>query len=367
MVQERKNISILEIPDDTGYWLLRADGGKYYDDFFLNNFVAISDNEITLQKIREEKGESIAGITTDHYKNLYNENYQEWSNQQVAHAAGRTQKFCDEINIGDLVLVPSRSSTMFLLGRVESDVYEITEEQKTPNKEVHYPINPFLKRRKVTWIKEVKRSEISDKLYWILSAHQTIFDLQKERNYVNQLLAPIFIQGKQCHGSLKISKNEGLSSDEWYYLHSTIKKFTDKTTDEVIIKSNVQSPGIIEFLSSDTLTIVSTVLTLSGLVIGDVSIGGVKLKGIVPYIQSYKKEKIEMGIKEEEKKSKELENERARFELEKDKQVWEKQQKKETEAARLHEELQISMFDAGRIIEGQTQMDTLENPDEDRP
>lgn len=27
-------VGILEIPKDIGYWLVRADGGKYYEDFF---------------------------------------------------------------------------------------------------------------------------------------------------------------------------------------------------------------------------------------------------------------------------------------------------------------------------------------------
>src|SRR5690606_34184335 len=102
-----ERIEVLEIPDETGYWLLRADGGKYYEDFFLNNFIAISDNEITLEKINESHDNSIAGITLDHYKNIYKEEYPEWTNQQIAHAASRTEKFVNQMKIGDLVLVPS--------------------------------------------------------------------------------------------------------------------------------------------------------------------------------------------------------------------------------------------------------------------
>ncbi|MBM7645069.1 hypothetical protein JOD45_001280 [Scopulibacillus daqui] len=79
MVKEPEVVSILEIPENVGYWLLRADGGKYYDDFFLNDFVAISDNEITLEMIRECQNNSIAGITLDHYKELYKEKYSDKS------------------------------------------------------------------------------------------------------------------------------------------------------------------------------------------------------------------------------------------------------------------------------------------------
>lgn len=246
-----EQIQILDIPNDIGYWLVRADGGKYYEDFFLNNFIAVSDNEVTLEMIKECAKYSIAGITIDHYKELYVKTYSKWTNQQIAQAASRTQKFLDEIKVGDLVLVPSKRSTHFLIGVITSDVYEISEKDITSREQVHYAINPFLKRRKVRWVKEVSRGEISEKLYWMLSAHQTIFDLQNQRDYINQLLAPIYIQNGKCHGTIKISKKKGLNSNEWYDLYSLIKKYSDTASQEVIVKTNVQSPGLIEFISDN--------------------------------------------------------------------------------------------------------------------
>src|SRR5690606_507002 len=105
-----------------------------------------------------------------------------WTNQQIAHAASRTEKFVNQMKIGDLVLVPSRRSMSFLLGVIDSEVYQIKEDEIYSGENVHYVINPFLKRRKVQWVKEVPRTEISEKLYWVLSAHQTIFDLQEEKD-----------------------------------------------------------------------------------------------------------------------------------------------------------------------------------------
>lgn len=353
---------ILKIPDDMGYWLLRADGGKFYEDFFLNGFIAISDNNVDLKSINTLEEKSIAGITIDHIKELYQKEYPDRSNQQIAHAASRTHKFYSEINIGDLILVPSKRSEYFLLGIVKSGMYEITKDGITSGKEVHYPINTYLKRRRVSWVKEVSRIEIPDKLYWILSAHQTIFNLEDDRAYINQLLSPIYIQNNVTHGAIKISKKEGLISGEWFELHSVIKRYSDKSNDEVTIKSNVQSPGIIEFVSSDTTTILSIVIVLSAGIIGDVSIFGFKFKGIIPYIQSHKKITKEIEVLDEEKKSIQIDNDRKKFELEKDKEIWDT--KKETEAE-LKEQLKISSFDAGKTVGEQTQKDNLGNPDSD--
>lgn len=359
-------INILELHDDIGYWLLRADGGKYYDDFFLNNFVAISDNEITLEMISELEKNSIAGITIDHYKNLYREKYPKWKNQQIAHAASRTEKFINQIKIGDIVLVPSKKSVNFLLGVVDSEVYEITEEEVNSGERVNYIITPFLKRRKVRWLKEIPRGEISEKLHWVLSAHQTIFDLHKYKDYINQLLSPIYIQNGTCHGTIKINKKEGLNSDEWYKLYSIIKEYSDTSEEEVIVKTDVQSPGSIEFTVNDIITTVTIVIALSAPIIGDINLKCVKIKGIIPFFISYKEEKLkrekmekEIEILEEEKRTIQIENDRAEFELEKEKEIW--KIKKETEVEQLRQQLQISSFDAGRTVVNQKQTDNSEN------
>ncbi|WP_312507523.1 hypothetical protein [Lysinibacillus sp.] len=363
--------NLLEIPSDTGYWLVRADGGKYYEDFFLNNFIAISDNEVSLKMITDYDHESLVGTVIEHYKRLYSETYSEWAPQQIAHAASRTQKFIDEMKIGDLILVPSKKSTNFLIGVVTSDVFEITDEEVTSKVEVNYSINPFLKRRTVTWVKEVSRNEISEKLYWILSAHQTIFNLSEQSDYINQLLAPIYIQDGLCHGTLKISKQEGLDSNEWYDLYSIIKHQSDITDDKVIVKSNVQSPGLIELVANNPITVITTLVFLSGAVFGEINIGGVKLPGIIPYFQSLRKEQIEikaskkdLDMKDEEHRAKRIENERAELELEQMRDDF-ALKKLENEADRLRVQLQISSFDAGRLFEGQTQMDSGDVRDED--
>lgn len=363
--------SILEIPNATGYWLVRADGGKYYEDFLLNNFIAVSDNEITLEKISNYNKGNLVGITTDDFKDLYSIEHKGWSAQQIAHAVSRTQKFIVEMKIGDLILVPSRNSKEFLIGIITSDVFEITEEEITSKVEVNFAINPFLKRRKVQWLKEISRGEISEKLYWILSAHQTIFNLEENKENINQLLAPVYIQNGLCHGTIKISKKEGLNANEWYDLYSIIKRQSENAEKEIIVKSNVQSPGLIEFVTENAVSILAVTTVLSGVLWGEISVAGIKVKGILPYFQSHRKgnleiekTKKELAMMDEDKKAKQLENERAQFELEKDREVWETK-KIENEAERLRHQLQISNFDAGRVFEDQTQMDNLDDQDAD--
>lgn len=369
--------SILEIPSNTGYWLVRADGGKYYDDFFLNNFIAVSDNEITLEMISKYNNGSLVGITTDFFKDIYSEVYTEWTSQQIAHAVSRTQKFIVEMEIGDLILVPSRNSRDFLIGIITSDVYQITKEEVTSKVEVNYAINPFFKRRKVQWLKEIPRREISEKLYWILSAHQTIFNLEENKENINQLLAPIYIQDGLCHGSLKVSKIEGLDSDEWYDFYTVIKKESALSKEKVIVRSNVQSPGIIEIITQliDSPTAMSIMGVLGGLTLTEVKFGEKTIRGIIPYFANLKLEKekmkqdnkrVEIENKKAEKEIKMLDEEIRGKKLDNDKKELELEKEKlAIEVEQLRQQLQIASFDAGRVFEDQTQMDNQDDQDAD--
>ena len=350
-------LSILEIPENIGYWLVRADGGKYYDDFMLNNFIAVSDNEITLELMSKGNNETLAGLTVDTLKEIYSQTFQEWSSQQISHAVSRTYKFIFEMNVGDIVLVPSKSSKSFLLGLIASDVYEeneaILDEQKH---EVKYEVNPFLKRRKVQWIKEVKRSEISEKLYWILSAHQAIFNLEENKSSIHQLLAPIYKVGKNVHGTIKVNQTAGITLEQWIELYNfvySIKRISGDVETEVVVQSNVQSPGLIEFVSENWQAISTAVIVLSGLLFGDVEMKGAKIKGILPFFQERKKNKLEIEAKE-------IENRKALLELDEAEKLQDDRvelKKLELEAAKLQAKLQISSFDAGNVISNQTQMD----------
>ncbi|MFY0521325.1 hypothetical protein ACOMCU_26395 [Lysinibacillus sp. UGB7] len=155
-----------------------------------------------------------------------------------------------------------------------------------------------------------------------------------------------------------------MNANEWYDLYSIIKKHSDNTEDEMIIKSNVQSPGLIEFVTENPVTVVAIVTVLSGFIMGEVNMIGIKIKGFLPYFQSHKKGNLEIEVMAEEKKAKQLENERTQFELEKDKEIWETK-KLENQAERLRLQLQISNFDAGRVFEDQTQTDNQDDQDAD--
>jgi predicted Mrr-cat superfamily restriction endonuclease len=350
---------ILSIPDNTGYWLVRADGGKYYDDFFLNNFVSIADNEITLKEIQEEfKRMDVLGNTFEGYKQIYFNIYSDWKPQQIAHGASRIMKFMDDMKVNDLVLVPSKSSLTYLIGIIQSEPYEIKQESINQGIHLHYNVNPYTKRRKVKWIKEVDRSEMSEKLYWMLSAHQSIFDLSDYEDQINRLLAPTYIKNGMCHSTVKVNKSDGLTTDEWYDLFSIIKEVSGDSSEKIIAKNNVQSPGYLEFITSLTntekLITLSSFITGYGFLFSKVKVGNMEILGFVPYF--FNEGKLNREKLKHENRSLELDNKLKEIEVEQKRALL---QPIESEAERLRTQLHITNFDAGRPISNQTQTDNV--------
>lgn len=53
-MNNKDTFEILTIPDDTSYWLVRADGGKYLDDYIENSFISIAHNQVTIESIHSD-------------------------------------------------------------------------------------------------------------------------------------------------------------------------------------------------------------------------------------------------------------------------------------------------------------------------
>ena len=176
------------------------------------------------------------------------------------------------MTIGDIVIVPSKNSNFFLIGVVDSEMYDgssgIEDSEKTGIKAC-----PFIKRRTVTWIKEIGRSSLPQKMYWVLSAHQTIFNVTDFSREVNSLLSFIVKFGEEVTASCFVSTDKGITIKDWHQLTSILIETTGEDSDEIDMKIDVQSPGDIAL----------SAIILYAIGFGEVNIAGFKLQGIHPY------------------------------------------------------------------------------------
>lgn len=263
--------SILEIPVNTQYWFVRADGGKYYDDFLENGYIGISDNEISkdvLDKYEEKDGfKDIDSV--EKIKAVYAHYIPSYSKQQNTLYSKRLYNFMLGINNSDIVIVPSKSSESFIIGIVTSDLFDYDVDKNiVKSASVNYNLCPYVKRREVTWIKEIARKELPEKMYWVLSAHQSFFNLNSYATEIDRLFAPIYIKGNEIFSILHVGSENDITFDNWYALQTELKRISGSKSKEFSMKPDVQSPGeiIINTIMPNKDTMVEIFNSLVGVV-----------------------------------------------------------------------------------------------------
>lgn len=337
MNTESANIlKILEIPKETKYWLVRAGRGEEYEDFKQSSSIGIQYNQISLENLiqlekisinvpeltpsgRKRKSETIEKEYNKKKKDLYTSlvlrNIRPKPSKNGASQIGsRLQNFYNKMNIGDIVIVPYRSSRKFLIGIISSEMYELTDDEylelknKVELNSIGQKISVCKKRRKITWVNEVNRELINPKLLYTINMHQSIIDITDYGKYIDGLLSPVYIKDNVIYGKISVRTKDNINSEVWETLYKTINKLKNK--DDVIdIKSNVESPGSLLLsmgIGGTIFSFICCVLYFSK----EISVLGVKFQGIKRSLNEEKKEKLE-------NKNLEIKNEKDKIELKK--------------------------------------------------
>lgn len=80
--------------------------------------------------------------------------------------------------------------------------------------------------------------------------HQTIINLSEHKEAINYLINPVYIQNNHLHINIDIKRKEDISPQLWFEFNNLIKIYTESTSFEFTSqKIDVQSPGLIEFIS----------------------------------------------------------------------------------------------------------------------
>lgn len=339
-----KELTIYEIPDDTQYWLVRADGGKYYKDFEYSNTISIQDNDLSLELFN---GPAMLSheVRLDYYKKKIASVKPEFNPHQVSIAAKKMLAFINQMKIGDIVIVPSKQTKHFLIGVILSEPYELTDKQledlQKRGERMNYKASDNIKRRKVKWLNEVSRNRVNSNFFYTLTMHQSIIDVSDTRDYIAPLLSPIYIQDNKLTLCIRVNTPRGITSETWQSLYTMINELKNtKINESIVVKSNVQSPGFIVLTSSLTQFIEGMPLSLSGLIViyqlllGDIEFKGYRIKGLIPTAYELYRD---WTMDKKEAKSKDLDNEMKALEV-REKELELAQKEKDQQLADLQRE-----------------------------
>lgn len=226
-------------------WFFRTQSGLYYSDFHFNNYIAlgwdlISKDLITDRKMSSEiKKEKISGLYPDE--------------QRPGLILGQMETFYNEMECGDLVVIPSSGGRTIIIGTLGEISVSITHVTVEDNE---YEKCTYKHKRTVSWLKEV---DLWTDVYLskILRAQQTISNITKYSEMVYRNLHPCYISNDAIHLMLQkknysdysIQDNIDLQSSimQINYLLSTYLKIQDESN-KIKIKTAVGSPGFLEIL-----------------------------------------------------------------------------------------------------------------------
>ncbi|WP_315080000.1 hypothetical protein [uncultured Clostridium sp.] len=243
--------------ENRNYWFVRTQKGTYYEDFLNDNFIGIEWDKISnIKEIKNSNEEDLKVEVNKQYPEL----------ERPGYVSAQIYKFCNSMKSGDIVLIPSKDSKWISFGEiVEDDIYLYEEDQI----DFQYLLDEFydesdevcdktllLKRRKIKWIKTVKRTELDPYLYSIIYSHNAIVDAKPYSIFIDRTLSRFYIKGNEAYYTYKVNKKQNIPyNDVLSFLNNNnklieyISSKSEKTKidiNDLVLKINVQSKGPIQ-------------------------------------------------------------------------------------------------------------------------
>ena len=323
-----ENLANNEIPkvrDDIHFWMVRTQGGAFYNEFLKEGYVGFGWNYIDCMTDLK------SDILPDELKRCY-------GIKQGKRAINKCDMFISGIQPNDIILIPNKGLEELIIALAieyyEEHSFTVDDETamlwKLSNehsllKEVKCP---YIKRWKIKIIKIVKGNQLNYHLYKTLRNYSGIDDVDEHAIYILGLIFCSFFYKNNLHLILNITQKSDIGlSDLSGVLYGSSKYFSHFVQKkDIIAKVNVCSEGdifimikdIFEYVQQYGPTFVNVFLTMFGTTYGIIKIKDVPafLRELFTLKENYKQEKINTDIKRQELREKELNNELRELEIE---------------------------------------------------
>lgn len=247
---EQLGLLISEVSPNKHYWFFRTMGGHYYDEFVSKGFIAIGYDDILLKDLADLPEHD--AMARAFLKVRLHELMKEMTDAQIAKAAGQIMKFYRELHKDDIIVAPDYQSKKFAIGIIVSDMYEDTDKHGEWN-------CPFIKRRSVRWIKEVKRYELDPKAILAFGNQQTMSSIDDYADYIDRKLDQLYSKGDASYLVLRVNQDKELSWEDFMFIGELGAFFSGFSNEfglgadlsRIKMKINVQSPGDILMMIPD--------------------------------------------------------------------------------------------------------------------
>lgn len=205
------------IDDETNYYLIKTNNGKYYPFYLEENRVGLYPVIIKM----DEKGDFVT---------------------EGKKKARELTIFINHLRIDDIVLIPSTRNKKIFIGKITSQYY-IEKEKIYKN---------------VSWMKEIEINKLHH-IHQFIHLDYPIICLNKMKSEIERNLYSIFRKAMSFHFILKVNQQDHILCKSLYGLyHLLLKEVYDQ---DLKIKMTIQSPGLIELIT-EKLDVIITIINV---------------------------------------------------------------------------------------------------------
>ena len=242
---DKFNVPIFD--NNTNFWLIRSNGGAFFDEFTEKGFVGIGWNPITKDSLENcsDDGKGLLDTIKDEYKDL----------SSIKGAWKKCEHFVFDVMVGDIAIVPNKGSSKIAIVEI-GQYYEESNLNISKEIEVLQQIKegwdgtlqidcPYSKRRKIKVIKIIEGKGINPNLYKALISYHGISKINDYREFILNTIYPVYVINNKLNIVFNVEQEKPISAISF---SSFIYNFTQIMSnvvdpDAISTKSNVNSPG----------------------------------------------------------------------------------------------------------------------------
>lgn len=251
------------INETVKYWIVRSGiEGKYFNEFFYDNFIALGWDKIdNINQIKEFKSADLLKpvVRKKYYDDLQKTVKPKSINRKIGDISNKIYKFINELKVDDIVITPGKNE--ILIGKVTSEVFLVADKYNNISFDLNDTIIGQLNKvRKVQWINRIKKDELEPNLKLVLGISHGISHINHPQviTEINRSIYNYYISNDTAHTIYRIKSQEDVDFSKYanfiYHMYGIYQLIKDDFEDNSLtIKTNVQSPGPIEFIGNNKL------------------------------------------------------------------------------------------------------------------
>lgn len=267
---ESNLLDLLNIPivsNDIHYWIIRTNGGEYYEDFVLHEYISISWDYVSLNTLYNKTDEEIKRLIEVYEKissstEIDDDEGDGTSKGKITAILNKINRFVFEIDKDDIILIPSKNSDRITIAKVIGDVYETENYVETylkENPDTELTPCPYRKRRKIKSLKTITKNEMDIYLAKGFNSQHALSNMDEYAPFIDRTIYGIYSKGDDLHTTIHAGHPNGLTLKELVNLSSYIEKAACTLAEQceipfdssqIEVKLNIHSPGLIELIGA---------------------------------------------------------------------------------------------------------------------